>query len=110
MASKIRTPEQAMDFLKKLMHEINAQDNRMTACPYFYVLKEPDVTDDEDPQKISRKNVFLTEKAAKQHIDENQHHYPEGTFPYLDHGWRNPELLDLLTAIGVLVGEEYILK
>jgi len=53
------------------------------------------------------KGMFLTEKAALEHLEENKHNYPTGTCTYLDHAYRNPELLSLLEHIGKLVGVPY---
>ena len=54
-----------------------------------------------------KEGFFLTEKAVAQHIEENQHNLPKGTDTYLDHAYRNPELKNLLTAVGILVGIAY---
>ena len=43
-------------------------------------------------------NAFLTEKACKEHLKNNQHNYLEAT-DYLSHALRNPELNQLLEIL-----------
>jgi len=50
------------------------------------------------------KAPFLTEEAAKRHIAQNKHHYPDGVDTYVDHAWRNPEIKRLYECLGLLVG------
>lgn len=38
------------------------------------------------------KYTFLTEKAAKRHLEQNKHHYSDKARIYVDHAWRNPEM------------------
>lgn len=43
-------------------------------------------------------NAFLTEKACKQHIESNKHHY-RNPMDYLSYAFRNPELNQLLEIL-----------
>lgn len=88
-----------MDWLRKLMLEINSQDNRMTATPYYYDIRH---------EGAHVEGVFLTAKAAEQHLRENQHNLPDNAYVYLAHGGRNSELQTLLENIGKVVGVPYI--
>lgn len=47
---------------------------------------------------------FLTEEAANKHLELNHYHYSEDSHVYLKHAFRNPELMDLLNAIGEVTG------
>lgn len=38
------------------------------------------------------KRVFLTEEAAKNHLNANKHHYSDKARIYVDHFWRDPEM------------------
>ena len=38
------------------------------------------------------KYTFLTEKAAKKHLEQNKHHYSDKARIYVSHAWRNPEM------------------
>ena len=38
------------------------------------------------------KYIFLTEKAAKRHLEQNKHHYSDKARIYVSHAWRNPEM------------------
>jgi hypothetical protein len=51
--------------------------------------------------------VFFTEKAANEYIEANAHNLPDGVYPYLCWGGRNPELRGLLESIGKVVGVPY---
>ena len=113
---KITDKESAMKFLTELMTEIHNQDNRITACPYFFVIQDTDyAANNEDGEECCsykrRRNVFLTEKAIKKHMEENKHHYSAGDeMVYLDHAWRNDELKNLLVALGHITGVPYVFK
>jgi len=103
----VHIPKKTFEFLKNFMHEVNTQDNRITASPYYYVLRYPDV--DDEGCKVEKyvkygQNVFLTEKAAKRYIEGNAHNLPKGVYTYLDHAYRNPELMGILDAIGEVTG------
>lgn len=38
------------------------------------------------------KRFFLTEEAAKNHLNANRHHYSDKARIYVDHCWRDPEM------------------
>ena len=107
--------EEAMEFLRELITEYNTQDNRATASPYFFVIRDPMPLDpeeeDEDEEgvtvEVKQKNVFLTQKAIDKHMKDNHYHYSSAAYAYLDHAWRNPELEKLLEAVGAVSGVEY---
>lgn len=42
---------------------------------------------------------FLTEQAAQAHLEANYYHYNSTARVYCTHGWRNPELEQLLTIV-----------
>ena len=50
-----------------------------------------------EAEKVS--GSFLTARAAEAHLKENRHHYNDTAHIYCTHGWRNPELEQLLTII-----------
>ena len=52
-------------------------------------------------------NCFLTEKAAKQFLKSNSHHYSYKADTYVKHFWRNSEMKNLLIAAATLAGVEY---
>lgn len=43
--------------------------------------------------------AFLTEEAAEQHLQANYYHYHGSARVYCKHGWRNPELEQLLAIV-----------
>ena len=158
-------------FLKELKHELNTQDNRITANPRFYqiqhdrfvasfdgdgnffeavcdgeslgiytyddegleelkdvLLADYDEEYSEDVEEINSLklekldndslnlkcyggdyehvyvNAFLTERACKEHIEANRHHY-QNPVDYLSYGFRNPELekvLEILSKIKIM--------
>tara|TARA_R110001632_G_scaffold167755_1_gene286315 strand:- start:1006 stop:1506 length:501 start_codon:yes stop_codon:yes gene_type:complete len=51
------------------------------------------------------KYTFLTEKAAKRHLEQNKHHYSKKARIYVDHAWRNPQM-ELALKIILLVLDE----
>ena len=53
-------------------------------------------------------NAFLTERACKEHIEANRHHY-RNPVDYLNYGFRNPELekvLEILSKIEIMEEKE----
>lgn len=98
--------ERAIQWLRDFITEINTQDNRATATPYYYELRYSN--EESDYNKVDYGNsVFFTEKAADAYIEANKHNLPAGTYAFLCGGGRNPELKKLLESIGVAVGVEY---
>ncbi len=96
------TTEEAMNWLKKFMKEINSQDNRMTASPIYYTVQMRD-----NDGNTTAHNVFFTEKAVNAYMESESHNYPGAHF-YLQHARRNGELTGLLRALGDLTGEGYV--
>lgn len=157
----IEVTDEMYKFLEELSTELNTQNHRCTAMPYFYQVQTKkevlaadnsgDIiwikdehrieTDDEIKEQIfairnwdfnddsnneeyeelddwdkedileengftkyyitfenEYKNAFLTEKACKEHIKLNEHHYNEPA-DYLMHAFRNPELEKLMEFI-----------
>ena len=176
---EIRTMVEAdpadLKFLRDLLTEMTHQDNRSTALPYYYVIRDykmlptpegfsdkytwysveqgdegPDsdssdeeflehIEDHEDWPEFSKvrgsdrdnmedfierigyeriwqqevevyKNCFLTETAAKQHLQSNRHHYGPKAATYVHHFWRNPEVEKLFEAVGRMTGVPYELQ
>jgi hypothetical protein len=99
--------ETALNFLKELITEYNTQDNMITATPYFIVIRDPIQDEDGGRVETLQKNMFLTHKAAQEHLRANHYHYSQYVQTYLDHAWRNPEFEKLLEAIGLVAGVEY---
>ncbi|MCK5601620.1 hypothetical protein KAR91_07125 [Candidatus Pacearchaeota archaeon] len=146
---EIEIKQETLDFLQNLVTEINGQDNRATATPYYYVIQVEKLVEDctngedyyfdddcnhlgtrdeaikelmenhehteEDAEhyldnecreiSMSYQEVlldgpgFLTEKACREHIRLNKHHYGGTARTYIDHFWRNPEMEQLFKAI-----------
>ena len=162
-------------FLKELKHELNTQDNRITANPRFYQIQhdvfvvscdgegnyfeavcdgeglgvytyddigllelkdillvncdEENLDDNEEINSLTLEeldndsldlkcyggdyehvylNAFLTERACKEHIEANRHHY-KNPVDYLSYGFRNPELekvLEILSKIEIMEEKE----
>lgn len=101
---------EALKWLREFMVELNTQDNRATATPYYYELRY-DYRDEENERHQGKvgymQTIFFTEKAANQYIKDNSHNLPEGTYTFLAWGGRNPELKKLLNSIGKVVGIPY---
>ena len=96
----------AKKWLQEFLMEINSQDNKATATPYYYALK---YTDDEGQMRSVkvRDNIFFTEKAANRYIRDNAHDLPDNVYHYIEWGGRNPQLKKLLEYVGVVVDVEY---
>lgn len=84
--------DEAKQFLSNLITEINNQDNRITASPYYYVVKG---------KGNKETNIFFSEKACTEHMKANAHHYV-GERSFVKHAWRNPEIENLFKAISSL--------
>lgn len=96
----------ALAWLREFMKEVNSQDNRATATPYYYELRY--VNEESNYNQVDYENtIFFTEKAADAYIEANKHNLPAGTYAYLCWGGRNHEMLLLLTAIGKVTGVGY---
>lgn len=164
----MKDKEDAINFLRDLIKRMNAQNNRATATPYFYVVRrerwrlahdefysgttrkirvdfEGDPTtflSKEDFVKwvneshygevpadyeIDKKweampeyteelyfedeNVFFTEDAYMEHERLNGHNLGRGCrdyYSYVKHAFRNPELVNMFEAIGIVAGEQWI--
>ena len=95
----------SLTWLKRLMKEINNQDNRCTATPNIFVIR----CQNQEENTGYRNNFFFTAKAAEKFLEENKHNYPDH-YVYLDHAYRNDELLKLLECVGAVTGEPYVRK
>lgn len=49
-------------------------------------------------------SIFLTEKAAKKHLEQNRHHYGKDAVTYVKYFWRCPEMENLFKAIADVSG------
>ena len=140
--------------IKAFLQEMATQDNRCTAAPYFYTIRDtvriygvdsdydsdgciftdPDIDDacfetydeylkcceddedykpkEEDDLQLTHfkyqyvfKGMFLTESAAKKHLELNKHKYSDKAVVYVDHAFRSPELkqffFDLFEHFGI---------
>lgn len=141
----VELPATVVNFARSLVSEIEGQDNRCTASPYFYVIRDkevravPDGCGDEkryywdgdqytvaevlehfpgkDIDQVLHENsdiwamdvnvvrftpenhnVFLTEKACRQHLDQNRHHFTDPS-DYVRHAFRNPEMEGVVAAL-----------
>lgn len=168
MAKNIEVTDEMYEFLMNLSNELNTQDHRCTATPYFFQIqekkkiptaegcgetvwvcdgeihlitdedikeavfeyKEWDLESEEDKKKFDKlyeceieevleinyqkfdvttenvyTNAFLTEKACKQHIETNRHHYTKPQ-DFLTHAFRNPELEKVFEFLCGLTGKK----
>lgn len=95
--------EEALKWLEEFITEINNQDNRGTACPYYYDLRYRNEEGYEEHVGYGG-TVFFTQKATDEYIEDNGHNLPKGVYTFLCWGGRNPELKQLLESIGAAVG------
>lgn len=145
--------QESVKVLKELMTEINRQDNRCTAAPYYYVIQTQEFVEDcdgeehyfLDGEEVTNEelneltiqelednygegatvdsvieecfvrhmslryvdgydsSIFLTEKAANEHIRLNKHHY-NNPQTYVKYFWRCPEIEKLFEAISDVCG------
>jgi len=102
------TEEEAKEFLAKLMTQINEQDNRSTAFPYFYVIREKVDIFDEYQEVVDHywrdELFFLTEEEAKYEIESRSYDYGKDARVYLKYMGRAPSNIKLFQAIGALCG------
>ena len=95
-------------WLREFMMELNTQDNRATATPYYYeLLYEDNETGERYKRLGSHGTVFFTQKAADEYIKTNHYNLPDTVYAFLAWGGRNPELKKLLESIGKVVGVPY---
>jgi len=165
----IKVADKMYEFLMALSVELNLQDHRATAMPYFFqvqhekeigvpsgcgvegwhcdgtvLITEEDIKeavfeykewelgdpnhevmfeelDDYEIEEVMEKNyhkvdvatekvydnAFLTEKACKQHIAANKHHYSSPQ-DFLTHAFRNPELEKVMEFLcGITNGKSH---
>ena len=99
--------EEAHQWLRDFITEINTQDNRATATPYYYELRGTDEDGNPEARVEYGQSVFFTEKAADAYIEANRYNLPEDVYTFLCWGGRNRELQKLLESIGEVVGVPY---
>ena len=46
-----------------------------------------------------KKGMFLTEEDAENHLKNNQHHYSDDAYTYVNHAWRAPQLTVFFKAL-----------
>lgn len=123
--------EKDFKFLEEFLNELETQDTASTAKPVYYCIQSMEsigvVNDDycygdtedykikyednEDAQDCKKMpilykyidmGIFLTRKAAMNHIEQNKHHY---RYPriYTKHFWRNPEVKELFEILKRIV-------
>jgi hypothetical protein len=74
---KIDIDKDSLDFIKNLSHEILSQDNRMTATPYFYVIRDkvvqcvPEGCGSETRYALDHPEYLMTKEDTEAHILEN---------------------------------------
>ncbi len=95
--------KEAQEWLRGFMREVNGQDNRATANPYYFELRYID-EDDQHHEVGHCRTIFFTSRAADQYVANNGYNLPESVYVYAQWGGRNPELKQLLENIGTLVG------
>lgn len=95
------TREEAEKFLAEFVERYNAQDNLSTAFPFYVGLQEP-----VGKRWKNSGLFFLTKEGYDRHVRMNGHNYRKAPRPYVHHGFRNPELADLLEAVGAIVGKK----
>jgi len=105
---QLTVPVEIVDYLRDFMTQVNTQDNRATASPYYYELHYNDEENGvHDGLVRYGRTIFFTEKAAEQYLKDNAHNLPKDVYSYIQWGGRNPELRRLLEAIGEVVGIPY---
>lgn len=95
------TREEAEKILSEFVDAYNRQDNMATAFPFYVGLQEP--------KGKSWQNsglFFLTMGGYDRHMRMNAHNYRKKPRPFVHHGFRNPELENLLEAVAAIVGKE----
>lgn len=150
--------QESIEYLQELMTEINRQDNRCTASPYYYVIQVQELVEDCDGEEhyflegeeitkeelvklttqelednygegatvesvleekcsalymslkwvdtCDNNGIFLTEKAANEHIKLNGYHY-NNPRTYVRYFWRCPEIEKLFEAISDVCGVKW---
>jgi len=101
---------EALIFLRLLMIKINNQSNRCSASPYYFAVQSQEEVeiDDEGNEATTwvDMGIFLTEKAANEHIAKNHYHYHNPRL-YVKHFRQNPEMEHLFEAISVIAEVEW---
>lgn len=58
--------------------------------------------------EYATKQIFFTEKAAKEHLKVNHYHYSDKARIYVDHAWRNPEAEKIHKVLAALANAKQI--
>lgn len=85
--------------IKALSDELVNQDNRSTDMPMWTIL------DNNKAGKDYGAVMYFTDKAAKQHIEENNHHY-DNPMIYIRSAHDNRELKDVVHLLILAGGNE----
>lgn len=91
--------------IKDFLQEMVNQDNRGTAFPIFYVIRDfrkefvDDGVDYELKPYIVENSLFLTESDAENHLKQNSYHYSKEAHTYVMHACRAPALSDFFKAL-----------
>ena len=118
--------------VRKFLIEMIKQDNRLTAFPYYYVIREDlpvarydlwqsnhddfgtemeaderafiRFADERGLTMIKESGMFLTEKDAENHLRTNPHHYGKTARSYVKHCWRAPHTTDFFKNLFNMFG------
>lgn len=95
--------------IEDAVNEYKEWDEHTTKFNFLYDYEIEEMLEDAGYNKIYYEyehvytNAFLTEKACKEHIKANKHHYNEGV-DFLSHAFRNPELEKVMEFLCSLDG------
>lgn len=97
--------EASWENVKAFLAEMAKQDNRMTALPIYYTIKDWCRID--GTWQWQERGMFLTESDAKEHFESNNYHYHSKAHIFISHSWRAPKLQGFLDDLcKIFLGQE----
>jgi hypothetical protein len=100
----IKITDETAAFLLELSERMKAQDNRGTASPYFFQVRQVGYCGECGGQNKVLENFFLTEDGYDQYIRLNGHNLEKPFHPYVSYAGNNPELENVISAIHEVAG------
>jgi hypothetical protein len=100
----IKITDETAVFLLELSERMKTQDNRSTASPYFFQVRQVGYCGECGGQNKMLENFFLTEDGYDQYVRLNGHNLEKPYHPYVSYAGNNPEIAKLYEAIHEVAG------
>lgn len=101
----LETDEEIYEFLSEARGEEIEEIKKLSWSKIEDILEEQGFKKFDYEYREEYQNAFFTEKACREHIKANAHHYNDGV-DYISHAFRNPEMETVLEFLCGLTGGE----